>query len=457
MYRIDFENSLDLREQSVQQPKVLARNSNHGRGDFRRLTPTWEPTWQTTRWSLKVKKLAPVPEPIQRTLREFFVQSEFSRNPFRGAGGTSPCVITGDKSSTWHHLDDNHDNHGLSNIIPLASNLNCHLGGLKTAQHRDILWIYPNLLPAALANRADLNFRNWEVSSAYGCARLAYFMGGPSYAALPPIERLSILRGSLFYARHRFNQEIVQNIVLEEFVPAIYREAATLGYTTKNLILQEICALLGEDGQSMLAANLSETLKTNPEMTALQKAGFLRRVAKSRRIAGESARQVKPLFEESTDLSGRDFNEHVGRIIIEGQLACVESDYLSEDIKIAYEATKMIYTGLVKRAGQGPTAMSVANAATVTVNHVLLMCLVRPSQWRERVSAGLEEADYLLQLSGAGLSPLRSRYWEDVLKRIDITHTGIPHPTLLVDKFQRRPLNSQTILALVRAAEILLR
>lgn len=270
-------------------------------------------------------RLEPVPTEVEGRLLRFYREGAIN-SPIK-------CVVT-DGDPTWHHLDGNHSNHALANIIPLAARLNSELGGLKTRSRKSPLFLDPRLVPSDLLNRSDTNFRQWRVAAAFGCAHLAYFTGKAPYFALKDSDRISVLRRALYFVRHRFNREMIEYIIQKELVPLLHRGAVAMDTTERHLLLQEICALLGEEGESDFAAEVSDLLAPGHSIGTEQKASLLRRKAQTEGLAGRH-RNVKRLLDEAQEVSRDELNQLANRVNTEAFLAL--SDSSKPRLKEAFE------------------------------------------------------------------------------------------------------------------------
>ena len=186
-----------------------------------------------------------VPKNIQRELRGYF------RDTRRTIGMVS-CVVTEREDFTWHHLNHDPNDHRLSNLVPLIQDLNKNLdSGRSNSGH-----INGRLRCEELENTADTAFwMDGQVARAYGCSRIAFYVA--EYSRRPLSFRLECARRSLYYARHRTNFEILEELHNDTVLDLL--STATDKQLCPEVIrstLQELEALLTLGGESAEALRL---------------------------------------------------------------------------------------------------------------------------------------------------------------------------------------------------------
>lgn len=390
-------------------------------------------------------KQEPLPRSVEKRLFGFYGQGS-PNSPVR-------CVVT-DGDYTWHHLDGDHHNHALANIVPLSSRLNSELGGLERRNRKSPPWVDPQLHPDSLLNRADVTFRLWRVAEAFGCAHLAFFTGINPHSILDASRRLSAMRRALYYVRHKFNKEMIEYIVQNEFLPFLHRCASEIESAERELTLQEICALLGEEGESEFAAELSDLLAPDRRMTGEQKASLLRRKGQSLGLAGRNTRRVKKLLDESGEFAGEDLNQLASRVNTQAFLALSEPS--KPQLREAFEKIFPLFAGLLKKhERERLVAMTPSNAAAVALHEAIFESIFRPRGWESRRDRAVMLAGDLFKTAGTDLWLLRPGYWDTVLQSIR-EYGGEPGGLdCLIE--QKREALSPTVVRQLRKAVKLLR
>jgi hypothetical protein len=388
-------------------------------------------------------KQLPVPGPVELRLLSYF--------------GGKRCVVTAEVGE-WHHLDGHHDNHSLANIIPLEGALNKELGGSKNAEPKSPKWLSSALQPDSLLKQADVNFQRWRVADAYGCAHLAFFTGIEPGSSSPNSIRVTAIRRALHFARQRFNREIIEYIIEMELIPFL-DVCAHIEPTERELTKQEICALLGEQGESEYAAELSTSLRTATNMGDGPQASLLRRKAQSLGMTGKHKTEVRRLLAESSDRAGQDWNQRANRANSEAFIALSEG---SKDMFAkAYKEVSTLYEMLQKDnkserlvRGVRQSPMTISNAAAIVLHRAIGVSIFRPADWKTKRDRDVAFALTLLEMAGTRLWLLRPGYWENVLHLI-AKSSGDPGDLRRVIELQREPLSPSTVLHLRAAVNLL--
>lgn len=390
---------------------------------------------------------------MQRKLRAFYTLPPGYPANFVPDGVR--CVVTGE-TSTWHHLDDNHRNHALANIVPLAPLLNSHLGGVKGGASGPSLWLDPRLHPDMLLLTAETHFRNWQVSHAFGCAHLAFFLGGPSYAAQSGSDRLAAMRSSLLYARHSYSKEIIEYIVAREFAPIVSDAARQLTDRDRELTLQEICALLGENGDAELASELSSRLMIYSGMPPLEQASLLRRKAQSLGLSQPHNLRVGGLLKDALEVAGNNLNQVANNANTLAFISFASS--LKRTRSKSYDDLSLLFEGVRKHTQTRPgvVAMTASNAAGIAMNLAVLESIVKPKGRHRNRGSAIERAQILLPRSGAALWNLWPGCWRQLLREISDCGGHPGELASLVERHRRESLSRKTVNSLVRTARLLL-
>jgi len=342
----------------------------------------------------------------------------------------------------------------LANIIPLSARLNSELGGLKARNPKYPLFLDPKLVPSALLNKSETNFTQWQVAAAFGCARLAFFTGMAPYSKLKDSDRISVLRRSLYLVRHRFNKEMIEYIIQRELLPLLNRAIDALEQPERHLLIQEICALLGEEGESGFAAEVSDFLAPDRNMGTEQKASLLRRKAQTEGLAGRRG-NVRKLLDEAKALSGNDLNQLANRANTEAFLAL--SDPSVPRLRQAFDQISSLFVGLRKKQERGRiVAITVSNAAAVALHYAIFESIFRSRNWKAERDHALTLADNLFRQAGTDLWLLRPQYWEDVVRLIR-GYGGEPGDLDRILARQRERLSPKVLVQLREAVTLLRR
>ena len=197
--------------------------------------------------------------------------------------GGRRCVVTKNSVCEYHHIDDDASNTTFVNLLPLASDLNCpelrdaHVAAVKG---RDFI-LLAVLQPEYLMHQADLHFANWDISLAYGCARLASFIG-KNYYRSGAENYLRFACAAMYFARHTANYELIRDILEREFLPIV--ESGPISSRMRDLMFQELGGIHSEHGENRKSAQLYDLIsnavaKSDFYYTAGKKAALLRRKA----------------------------------------------------------------------------------------------------------------------------------------------------------------------------------
>jgi hypothetical protein len=129
------------------------------------------------------------------------------------------CVVTDDTPDIdWYHLDGDPFNPSLGNQIPLCRR---YIDALEKPRRRTG---FPDLDPKRLADKlAPKYFGQSKVAKAYGCAALAFHMGTRPYGEEPVHVRAMRLCDMIHYARHRFFEPLMHQLIQQAALPFLNR------------------------------------------------------------------------------------------------------------------------------------------------------------------------------------------------------------------------------------------
>ncbi|HVP45215.1 MAG TPA: hypothetical protein VMT32_01480, partial [Bryobacteraceae bacterium] len=122
---------------------------------------------------------------------------------------TVRCVVTDSANFEWHHLSQSDPkDHRISNIVPLAGPLNKNLYHSLEADTP----LERCLGCEKLKEKAEeAFFQDGQAARAYGCSRIAYYVA--QYTPRSFSYQLDCARRALYYARHRLNYQILQELL----------------------------------------------------------------------------------------------------------------------------------------------------------------------------------------------------------------------------------------------------
>ena len=159
--------------------------------------------------------------------------------------GGKRCIVTKNKSCEYHHIDDDDTNTSFVNLVPLMSTFNSpKLRDARKKQKKSNPVVLPAQLdPEALITQADLHFKQWDIALAYGCARLAYFIG-INYLGMNVESCLPYSCAAMYFARHSCNDDLIRDILKRDFMPIANTGQVASGMRT--LMIKEIAGIYSE-------------------------------------------------------------------------------------------------------------------------------------------------------------------------------------------------------------------
>jgi len=131
------------------------------------------------------------------------------------------------------------------------------LAGLDRTKSRPPFVFTPDLLPDRLMSQAETLYYDWNVAAAYGCARLAFFVG-KKYAGAGPLDLARYSVRCLWYARHRSEQRLFADVLVRDLNPVL--AAQPVDPLTLITVLHECASFLSEFGKPQEAAATLEQL-----------------------------------------------------------------------------------------------------------------------------------------------------------------------------------------------------
>lgn len=194
------------------------------------------------------------------------------------------CVVTKSKFCQYHHIDDDEFNTSFVNLVPLASTFNSPtLRDARKKEDKSVPVVLPaELDPEALIHQANLHFAQWDTARAYGCARLASWIG-MNYLGMKAKSRLPYSCAALYFARHSCNYDLIRDILKRDVMPIAQSEPASAGI--RALIIQDLTGIFTEAGRHKeslcLYQFIPESIATAAPETTGKFSALLRREATS--------------------------------------------------------------------------------------------------------------------------------------------------------------------------------
>jgi hypothetical protein len=145
----------------------------------------------------------------------------------------------------WHHIDDkSHNSKLFPNFVPIEGFYNgtdsgC-LGYLKKTKKSSSA--HPDLCPQKLlATAEDWYYNKWKAERAYGCARLAYYVG-KLYFGESPGQLLDYAARAFQYAQFRIS--LKAGFPRAQDLLSRYYPSAIGYYVLEDILTRDICATL---------------------------------------------------------------------------------------------------------------------------------------------------------------------------------------------------------------------
>ncbi|WP_295457934.1 hypothetical protein [uncultured Thiodictyon sp.] len=283
--------------------------------------------------------------------------------------GGKRCVVTKVEFCEYHHIDDDDTNTSFVNLVPLASTFNSpKLRDARKHRSKSVPVVLPAQLdPQALLHQANLHFSQWHISLAYGCARLAHFVG-MNYLGFDEEARLPFACMAMYFARHSVNYALIRDILIRDFIPVA--KSGCVSSEMRVLIIQELAGIFSENGRQKESLGLYQLIpdsvsKATHNISSAKYAALLRRKATSI-IAGNGPTDASASL--LTDARGSDLHSENLTASIANTLAwaCLASgDYkgvveLLEPLRERYVNAVFTASDRIK-----PIAITAWNAAEV--------------------------------------------------------------------------------------------
>jgi len=355
------------------------------------------PNWR----SRSVSDRTAIPRGRDRELRSYF--------------GAKKCVVTDFSPATWHHLDDDPQNHVLGNLVPLEGCLNDSLGkaALESRKGGRPL-LDARLTPEALATRAMSHYLEWRIAPAYGCARLAVFVAR-EYCRRTASEVLEFASNAFWYARHRLNYDLLEDIVTRDILPVVSARSV-LRPSAITAALHELCTLLHECGDHNYAHEAYETLDVLA--TSLRRstedpfryAGIVRRQATMLLADSGLTSEVLTLIEESQSAAASNEAVQLGGQLAKawGHLHATTPNKAAEFVEHSYRK----YIPVILPGGEVvPKGVTLGMVAELSFHYCINVITTRPHGWKRKLEHGIGSARALYSLGGHRVPEILPGFW----------------------------------------------
>jgi hypothetical protein len=329
--------------------------------------------------------------------------------------GGKRCVVTKSDQCEYHHLDDNDSNTTFVNLVPLASTLNCPTlrDACKRKRKSLPVTLCAELEPDNLLQRGNLHFAEWNISLAYGCARLAFYIG-MNYLDMDAESRLPFSCAAMYFARHSANHALIKDILERDFFPII--NSQQLSEKMRYIIIQELAGIYSEHGHHKESLSLYQMIpkvliSVSSEINAKKYSAVLRRKATSI-IADHGATAIaKALLSDARDACPFSKNLEVSIANTLAWSCLSENDYkgaidILKPLHDQYNTAIFSPSDIIK-----PISITAWNAAEVFHSYSIAASHLGKNYKRSAEKA-LHHASLIYTKTGAFPFVLRPRFWD---------------------------------------------
>jgi hypothetical protein len=335
------------------------------------------------------------------------------------------CVVTdsplADVRADIHHLDDNTTNCSFPNLIPLIHHHNDYLGKVAQAARRDRdVGDLGILEPDQLMNRARSRFDLWRSGSAYGCARLAYWIA-TRYKCDNFEHTIRFACNAFYFCRHRqgldSRYDLIRDVLQRDLIPAV-EKAQSISADAALAILQDIAGIYAEHGHVVEAEALygqMDRLLQQPTFIHHDRKRHAAILRKEATIAGTRdglIADVKARLREATALAPSDPNVHANVVNTEAWLL-IDAGRFRDAVELLEPLYLEYKDKLLARDGKTvlPAALTAGNAAELMLNYATALARARIGRLAERRRRALDIAVALFTFAGSRAYTLRRDVW----------------------------------------------
>jgi hypothetical protein len=317
------------------------------------------------------------------------------------------CVVTGDTDDVgWHHLDSDPFNLALVNLVPLCGRLRSHLNAFRRSLTKTTL---PEVAPDRLSNQlAPRYFATGKTARAYGCAALAFFLGGPPYGQEETDVRLLRLCDVVHYARHRFFEPLMYQLIRQVLLPFIVRIDQIDPFPALRLTITLI-ALLEEAGyyeDAQTALTVATSLSGSNELSfagqaILEPFKLQRRKAQLLAERAPEDNRFEKLVRNAEERAGGDREQSFTLGVVRAQRWLRQGSY--EGAKRAFELLAPLIAAYSEPVAQNglaakPARITIADLSEVFLLRSIAACRVQPADWQECAEESLSKGQRLMHL-----------------------------------------------------------
>jgi hypothetical protein len=337
--------------------------------------------------------------------------------------GGKRCVVTKNDACEYHHIDDDDSNTSFVNLVPLKSTFNSPKlrDARKKQKKSEPVVLSSDLDPEALIHRANWHFARWDIALAYGCARLAFFIG-MNYLDMNTESRLPYSCAAMYFARHSCNYDLIRDILKRDFMPIAQSGQVSSGMRT--LIIQELAGIYSENGKYKESLRLYQLIPDSiatatSEMTAGKFSALLRRKATSIIAEQGSTARSDSLLKDAVDT-----NPHSENLTASIANTLAWNCLSNRDYRNAMDFLEPIHERYVSKIFTAddyiePIAITAWNAAEVFHSYGVAASHLG-KKYQTKSDKALAHASQIYRQCGASPITLRPGFW-DSEKQI---HTG---------------------------------
>jgi len=334
------------------------------------------------------------------------------------------CVVLGESDPDWHHLDDNHANNDIGNIIPLAPRLNQYLGGIKPRTSVKVQALFDEHLQTSyLINVADTLIAEWRFGRAIGCLRLALYLARPPYKVTDDDLRLEIACSPIRHLRHHVNPGILHTTLRD-----VQSILATRRFAAAKILAgleYDLVALLNEHGEYERAGACADVMRKSlskdlEQTVPLEKLGSMKRRVYQVALLDTTRFSVPDLLAELAELEESRWSEAAYPLKVSvsntNVLAALQEGEQGK-LRAAYDDITSFcadFEPLLEK-GRKP-AVGPSDLAEIFLYRAVLAMLVQPSRHLEIARTCCDRARGLFGECHALLTNQYREFWDDVLR-----------------------------------------
>ncbi len=346
--------------------------------------------------------------------------------------GGKRCVVRGeDENSNWHHLDDDVSNCCYANFVPVGSGINLALRDAHRVASTGKVPILRlgELGPDVLLAKATVWHARWETGLAYGCARLAHYVAS-AYLKEPPDSVLLCACDAFYYARHRFDERLLEDILTRDILPQVENARALTRITigTVGLILIQLAGICSEFGLPRHAAEIFEAADRastgSGSPSAVREAALLRRRAMVSGALGAPRREVNAQLRESIALASGSPNAELSVITTRVWLLQRDENWIA--IASLLEPLYERHRPLAPGEKLHPNTLTAWNLSELFYAHGTALALLESRRSSRKAREVMATAQLQFEQSGARAYEIVPGHRQMIETRLSSTGIGPP-------------------------------